>query len=171
MKTILLRYLDFASRTRCLVVTGLLMVLSIVVFYLIPVIGGRLIDLLPHYSHETMMALLESYGEEGRRLHVLATPTLDTLFPVIYVTFYAGLIHRLKPRSWLLALAPICLGVVDMCENTHIVMMLVQYPDVAPGLVKSASVATFVKHRFTNLTLLIALVMIVLRVVQRIKSR
>ena len=171
MKSVLYRYLDFASQTRILVISGLSMVILIIVFSAIPNIGGKLIDLLPSYSYDTIMPLLESYGEDGRRLYAILSPTLDTLFPIVYVTFYAGLIHRLKPRPWYLSLVPFCLGIVDLCENTQIVMMLVQFPDVSPGLVKSASLFTFIKHRFTQLTFLILIVMIIIRGVQRMKTR
>jgi hypothetical protein len=164
-------YLDFAAQNRSLLITGVFMALLILVFSFIPIIGGRLIDLLPYYSYETMMKLLESYGEKGRHLHILATTILDVLFPIIYVTFFAGLIHRLKPRPWYLALAPLCLGFIDMCENTQIVIMLLQYPDVHPGLVRSASVFTFIKHRLTNLTLLITLTLIIYRIIRRYSKK
>jgi hypothetical protein len=159
------RYLDFSAQNRNLIITGVSMAILMLVFSRIPVIGGRLIDLLPYFSYDEITLLLKSYGEKGRHLHILATTTLDVLFPVIYVTFFAGLIHRLKPRPWYPALAPLFLGFTDICENTLIVFMLTQYPNMWSGVVKTASMLTFIKHRMTNLTLLIVLILIIMRIV------
>ncbi len=171
MKTLIFRYLDFSSRNRILVISGAMMAILMLVFHLIPVIGKRLIDLLPYYSYEAMISLLTSYGEKGMHLHVLATTILDSLFPIVYVTFHAGLIYRLRPRPWYLALAPVCLGLTDICENTLIVAMLLQYPDVCPRVVNSASMLTFTKHQLTSLTLLIMLVLITMKIVRRLKRQ
>jgi len=152
------RYLDFASRTRVLVVSGTVFFgLALVVFPALPVVGGRLIDLPPGYGYEELMALLGDYGERGRWIHALATPSVDTLFPLAYVTFFVGLIRRLRPSSGRLARLPVLLGAVDLCENAQITAMLLLYPAVPRALVESASLFTLTKHGLTAASVLAVL--------------
>jgi len=119
------------------------------VFPALPVVGGRLIDLLPGYGYTELMTLLADYGERGRRIHALATPTVDTLFPAVYVTFFAGLIRRFRPAARRLVMLPLILGGIDLCENAQITAMLLLYPDVPRALVCSASLFTLTKHGLT----------------------
>lgn len=172
MKKNIFGYLTFASRTKTLTVTGVCMLLlAFVVFPLIPKIGGSLIDLLPRYSYTEVMELMESYGEDGRRLYTWLSPSLDTIFPLIYVTFWAGLIFRLQQKLWFLAFLPITLGIVDLCENAQIITMLIKYPDVPHSLVSSASLFTSIKHLLTKLTLLLALVLAIWKLIQWLRKK
>jgi len=172
MKKIISPYLTFASRSATLAITGAsMLLLAFVVFPSIPIIGKALIDLLPRYSYAEVMALMESYGEDGRALYAWLSPSLDTIFPLIYVTFWAGLIYRLRQKPWVLALLPVLLGVVDLCENAQITTMLITYPDVSQGLVSSASLFTSAKHLLTKFTLLLALVLAVWRLIQWLMTR
>ncbi|RMF24189.1 MAG: hypothetical protein D6760_03905 [Deltaproteobacteria bacterium] len=138
-----------------LVASGALMAVLAVVFFALPVVGGHLIDQMYGYSYERLMSVLADYGERGRHVHLLATPTVDLLFPLAYVTFFGGAIRRLAGPASALALVPVVLGAVDLGENLHIIAMLSLYPDVPRALVASASCFTVVKHGLTLLTLLV----------------
>ena len=166
------RYLAWAAQTRTLIGSGLAMAfLMLFAFPALPGIGTDLIDLLPAYSHAEVMAKLASYGPEGRRLYAIASPTLDTLFPIAYVTFFAGAIHRLRRDLWLLACIPLLLGVWDLCENAQITAMLLSYPDVSETQAASASFFTMVKHWLTRATLGITLVLGIWNLVQYLSGR
>ena len=112
------RYLAFAATTPVLLLSFALTGLMLAwVFPSLP-LGGPLLDTLPGYSPSQARELLVQYGVDGRRLYAVASPTLDTLLPICYVTFYAGAVHRCGlPESvgWLAVLcvgwlAVICLG-------------------------------------------------------------
>ncbi len=163
------RYLEFASRTPILIASGVGMVLTMVAFGALPIIGGELIDGLPGYTYAEIMAKLEGYGPDGRRIHAIASPTLDTLFPIVYVTFFAGLIHRLRPTPIVLALVPIVLGTWDLFENAQITAMNLTYPEVSESLVSSASFFTRVKYVLIQLSLLSVLVAAALAVYHRLR--
>lgn len=163
------RYLGLASLTPILIASGIGMVLNMVAFQALPVVGGDLIDQLPGYTYAEIMDKLEGYGPEGRRIYALASPTLDTLFPILYVTFFAGLIHRLRPTPVALALVPIVLGVWDLFENAQITAMNLTYPDVSESLASSASLFTRVKHVLTSLTLMAVLVAAALAAYHRLR--
>lgn len=167
----MLRYLRFASRTGVLVATGVGMVMLIALFSSLPVIGEQMLDLLPGYTFEQAVQKLESYGDRGRTIYIVASPTLDTLFPAVYVTLFAGLIQRFRPDPWQLGLVPVALGFVDLCENAQITAMLALYPDVPRGLVASASWFTQTKHLLTQLTLLTVVALGVVALLQLLRRK
>ncbi|MCY3590724.1 MAG: hypothetical protein OXH32_03660 [Acidobacteria bacterium] len=156
-------YFAFAARNWMLATTFVLTLVFVLgVFPFLPV-GGELLDYKPSYSHEEAMAAMEEYGNRGRRVYAWASPTLDTLFPLVYVSFFAGLIYRCRPteRFWWLAFAPVAAGIVDLAENAQITLMLIQYPDVSPGQAAAASAFTQLKalvgpvYQFMALALLV----------------
>ena len=149
------KFFDSAARTPVLIGSGAVMVALAAVFFALPVVGGRLIDQMYGYSYERLMTVLADYGERGRHVHMIATPTVDLLFPLAYVTFFAGAIRRLTGADSALALVPVVLGAVDLGENVQIVAMLSLYPEIPRALVASASCCTVVKHGLTLLTLLV----------------
>jgi len=113
------KWFEFASQTRVLAATFVLtLVFLFVVFPALPV-NGELLDYKSSYTHDEAMAAMEEYGPEGRRVYAWASPTLDTLFPIVYVSFFAGLIYRCRPteRLWWLAFIPVAAGIVDLGEN------------------------------------------------------
>lgn len=156
-------YFEFAARTPMLATNFVLtLVFLLGIFPLLPV-GGELLDYKTSYSHEEAMASMEEYGDRGRRIYAWASPTLDTLFPLVYVGFFAGLIYRCRPtdRLWWLAFVPVVAGLVDLAENAQITLMLIQYPDVSAGQAAAASAFTRLKalvgpvYQFMALALLV----------------
>lgn len=138
---------ESASATPVLVATLLsTLFLVLVVFPVLPV-GGELLDAKSGYTYEEAVAALESYGEQGRRVYAWSSATLDTLLPVAYASFLAGLLYRVRPaeRLWRLAYVPIGAGVLDLCENVQIIFLLVGYPEVSVPQVASASLFTLSK--------------------------
>lgn len=167
------RYFTFAARTPTLVAAGLASaVLMVVVFPTLP-LGAPPIDLLPHYSLVDIEHLMREYGPEGRRVHAWATPTLDTLFPLAYVTFFAGLLHRFAPNpgwrrtAWL----PVFAGAWDLAENVQITAMLLDYPVLSATQVACASFFTQVKHALTPVYTLLGAAFALLGAVRALDNR
>ena len=91
-------YFEFAGRTGTLAVTlAATAVFLVLVFPNLPV-GGELLDVKSGYSHDEAMASMEQYGPDGRTTYAWGSVLLDTLFPLSYVTFFAGLIYRFRVR-------------------------------------------------------------------------
>ena len=140
-------YFAFAGRTRTLAMTfAATAVFLVLVFPNLP-IGGEMLDMKPGYSHDEAMASMEQYGSDGRTTYAWGSVLLDTLFPISYVTFFAGLIYRfrLTEGTWILAFVPVLAGILDLAENAQITAMLVQYPDVGATQVAWASAFTTAK--------------------------
>jgi hypothetical protein len=147
------KYFEFASGTKPLLISFagvLLMVLW--VFPSLP-IGGEMIDLKLSYDLAAIQHAMLEYGAHGRAVYALASPTLDTLFPMLYVTFFAGLLYRFRPseRLWVTAFIPVVAGVWDLCENAQITAMLLQYPELSTRQVAVASFFTSTKHGLSAL--------------------
>lgn len=140
-------YFEFAGRTGPLLVTFVATATFLfLVFPSLP-INGEMLDLKPGYSFDEAMASMEGYGADGRTTYAWSSMLLDTLFPLVYVTLFAGLIHRfrLTEGTWWLSFVPVAAGVWDLLENVQITAMLVGYPDVGPTQVAWASAFTTVK--------------------------
>ena len=101
------------------------------------------------------------------------SPTLDTLFPVIYVTFYVGILYRFAPMEQLKGLVyiPIIGGLIDLAENAQIVAMLLQYPDISIGQVEWANRFTLTKWVFSRLSMLMTLIVLAFAALQAIHTR
>lgn len=122
------------------------LVCVLLVFPSLP-IGGPLLDVTAGYSYAELVAAMQSYGAAGRRVYACASPTVDTAFPVLYVTFFSGLLTRLRPSdawTWL-AWIPVFAGIWDLCENAQITAMMLMYPAVGETQVAWASFFTRVK--------------------------
>ena len=141
------RYFRFASRTPVLLASGMgVLVWLLLVFPSLP-IGGDVLDIRAGFSFAELQAAMEQYGASGRRVYAWASPTLDTIFPALYVTLFAGLLTRLRPSdgwTWL-AWIPVFAGAWDLCENAQIVAMLLMYPDVGTTQVAWASFFNYMK--------------------------
>ena len=135
-------YFEFVSRT--LVLSATLIAVLVLLVAVVPAlpIGGEMLDVKAGYTYPEVVAAMEGYGEQGRRVYAWSSGTLDTLLPVVYVSLLAGLVYRLRPteRLWKLAHLPLAAGVLDLCENVLIILMLTRYPDVSARQVAGASV-------------------------------
>lgn len=171
MKEYFQKYFEFAAGTWPLVIsfTGVLLML-LLVFPALPV-NGELIDLKLHYTLADIEAAMRQYGPQGRAVYALASPTVDTVFPLLYVTFFAGLIYRLRPaqRLWVVAFIPVVAGLWDLCENAQITALLLQYPDISARQVTTASIFTSIKHLLSAVYELTALVFLALCLLRRLK--
>ena len=111
-------------------------------------LGLPILDVLPSYDMKTVEQNMLGYGEDGRQLYAWASLTLDVIFPMCYVVFFAGLITLFVGSKSIhrLALVPFLLGLIDLTENIQICTMLVQFPDITDSQVSMASTTTSIKH-------------------------
>lgn len=172
MKKHFRKYFKFAAGTAPLIVTFIgVLLMMLLVFPALPV-NGELIDMKLNYTLADIQVAMLQYGPQGRAVYALASPTVDTLFPVLYVTFFAGLIYRFRPteRLWVMAFIPVFAGAWDLCENAQITAMLLQFPDISARQVGVASFFTTVKHFLSAVYELTALVFLLMFFVRRLKQ-
>ncbi len=147
MAILMRRYFAWAAGTRVLL--GALIWSLITVLLLFPSLSldGPLLDVRDGYSHAELVAAMTQYGQSGRRIYAWASPTIDTLFPIAYVSLFSGILYRFRPTDWLgiSAWIPVLAGLWDLCENAQITAMLLMFPDVTERQVAWASFFTHVK--------------------------
>ena len=143
------RFLQFSAKPTVMMVTALITgVLLVWVFPLLP-LGAPMLDVLPGYGVDEARMLLAQYGEQGRAVYALASPTLDLLLPICYATFFVGTIYRCLPSEqwrWI-ALMPLAVAGWDLVENVQITKLLWQYPDISDLQIQLASWSSWLKAR------------------------
>jgi hypothetical protein len=110
------------------------------------------------YSYEDARAFLSALGETGRAYYLNPELVLDAFYPPLYAVSRALALWWLTMPGrwrdgdtppvwrWTLMAIPIVMALLDGCvENVSIAKMLRQSPDLSPGLVEVASLATRVK--------------------------
>ena len=134
----------------------------LILFFVFPnlPIDGELLDEKTSYTYDEAIRALAAYGAGGRTVYLWTSLLLDTLFPIVYATFFAGLIYRFRVTegTWWLAYVPAFGGAWDLMENVQISLMLVAYPNVTETQVAWASGFTQVKHWIGSAYLVIAAV-------------
>lgn len=143
----MLRFLNFVSQTYVLVTTFVLtFLIAVFIFPALPFYADML-DLKSSYTFDEFVSAMEAYGSSGRSLYAFLSPTLDTVFPIVYVSFFSGLIYRFRlvDGVWWLALLPVLAGAIDLLENAQITAMLISYPDISETQVNLASQSTSAK--------------------------
>lgn len=166
-------YFEFAGNTLSLLTTFVIVVLTLfLVFPNLPV-PGELLDVKSGYSYEEAIVLLDAYGTEGRTIYLWISLVLDTLFPMIYVTFFAGMIYRFRisEGTWWFAYIPVFGGIWDILENVQISLMLIGYPDISAIQVAWASTFTQYKHWIGSIYLLLAVTLFLLSVARSIFAK
>ncbi len=167
------RYLEFANKTGTLIATALVVVLVLfLVFPNLPV-GGELLDMKSSYTYQEVMDSMEEYGADGRTIYLLTSTVLDTVFPFVYATFFAGLIYRFRASegTWWLAYVPIVGGIWDLLENIQIASMLLAYPEIGETQVSWASTFTYLKHWIGSFYLVVGAVLLLVALVRTVITK
>lgn len=141
------RYFSWAARTPVLLLALAWALLSLAVMFPAMGLDAPVLDVRSGYSHAELMAAMVAYGPTGRRVYAWASPTIDVLFPIAYVTLFSGILYRFRPFEswWVLAGIPVFAGLWDLCENAQIVALLLMYPDIGEQQVAWASFFTWLK--------------------------
>lgn len=149
------RWRAFLSDGRTMVVMLLAMIAIGVAFGAVkPFIGGGLLDLISH--PQANIDRLAEMNAAQRHAHIWVTLTLDSLYPIAYGGFLAGVALRFAPRYALAAASPaLALVLVDIVENALIVAALLG----ADGIVHAKAYATHLKWWLFGLALLVSVVL------------
>ena len=118
--------------------------LLIAIFILVAVCG-QIFQSLPYNIYENMLDtkfgfdslevqnVMNQLGQEGRFAYIITTFTLDTIFPVLYVTFALGLLFKVGFKTDLIYLFPLIAGFFDLCQNiqTSLIMRAESINEIA----------------------------------------
>ena len=141
------RYFAWAASTPVLVGSLTWSLITLLLLFPALPLGAPMLDVRDGYSYAELLDAMTQYGEHGRRVYAWASPSIDTLFPMAYVSLFSGILYRFRPseRLWVTAWIPVAAGVWDLCENAQITAMLLIFPAVSERQVAWASFFTHVK--------------------------
>jgi hypothetical protein len=102
-------------------------------------------DLTFGYGFSDIILLLSLLGEVGRSAYGINL-IIDSIMPIFFAAATLLVVARAAPRWWVyLSIAPITFMVLDIIENASFGFMLLQFPELSPGLVAFTSPVTMVK--------------------------
>lgn len=115
-------------------------------------LGTSLLDSYETYDYAEVMRVFMVYGAEGRTLYAISALTLDTIFPLAYGAFFAGLLMRFRIHRWaIIAVYVLLLGLlVDFAENIQFALLLTSYPDITADAVNRVANTTMLKWLLLN---------------------
>ena len=132
-----------------------------------PNLNLGLMDLNFGFTPEKGYSIIESYGENGRKIYLFVESFIDILYPIVYTTGLILLLSFLFKKNAftkyrLLNILPFGGMVFDMGENFGIVQMLKAFPEKVDFWAKFASNSGMIKWLFfvtASVIVLISLVM------------
>ncbi len=101
----------------------------LIVIFILVAVCGQIFQSLPYNIYENMLDTkfgfgplevqnaMNQLGQEGRFIYIVSTFTLDTIFPLLYVTFALGLFFKFGFQRDSIYLFPIMAGCFDLCQN------------------------------------------------------
>lgn len=131
--------------------------------------GVGVIDLLPWYSPDEAFQRLNVYGEEGRKLYLIAEWTGDLIYPLIYSLFFSGILYRLGGGEW--ALLSVYSATIDWLENAAITVMLLLFPTFYEGVAHIAGFLTVAKWALAVCNVMMVIVFGSRSIIQWFKNR
>jgi len=104
---------------------------------------------------------------------------LDVLYPFLLALFLSTVIIRLSDLIKIsrdhvfsnLFLLPFVAMFIDYCENIMISLMILNPTSVSSGLIKTASIFTQMKGGFTTLSWLVIIILLVIWIINKRKSK
>ena len=114
------------SSKRILFLLFLLILSSVTIFIpLLPYnVGQNLLDLSIGFNREDINNAFNNMGERGKELHFYVSLILDTIFPLIYVSFHLGIYHYSNYKNNLIYLVPLVTGSFDLMENIQCALIM-----------------------------------------------
>lgn len=145
-------------------------------------VAGKPVEILDlqykGYTPERARQLIDSYGEEGRKLVIQFSTIADSAYPFVYTFFFIvtiAWIYKEGNRHGVvynhLHLFPFVLMAVDFCENFFIVRMIRQYPHIQEQTVLIGSFFTTVKWALVAIQLLMILGGLLLLIMDKIRNK
>ena len=141
--------------------------------------GLRLLDMMPTgYDFNYVTELLTSLGDIGRKTYLTNQLPVDMIYPFLFGISYCLLsgyflkkINRLKNPFIYLCLLPLIAGLFDYLENFGIIVMLNNYTEITPLLVKITSVFTIIKSIATSLYFISLVVLLIVFTIKKINKK
>lgn len=129
--------------------------------------GGKLLDVMPSFSVDTIYSRIEQYGASGRRNYFLRNLSVDLILPLSLLPFLFLLmrhaISHLSPgriaRASLLSIPFAYVG-FDLAENASVLALLASYPHRLTTLPAVLPFLTVIKRAASMLAIFLPLLIL-----------
>ncbi len=167
----MVKLLGFLARTPVLWGLFLLFIIMGVGFYFVEqAVGGPLLDM--QMNAEDALARLGAMSNEQKHMHLLATLTLDTFYPLAYGGLLAGIIWRLGGSLRRFLVIPALLSVLaDFAENTVQAFALAGSGAGSGNILAAKNILTPLKYMSISLAAIIALGLLFFALLKRIRRK
>jgi FkbM family methyltransferase len=122
-------------------------------------VGNYLLDLSFGFNREDVANAFNNLGERGKELHLYVSLLLDTVFPIIYISFHLGIYHYSNYKNNLIYSVPLLTGSFDLMENIQcaIIMSIPSIDSVSDQQIVLASGTNQIKWVLVFLMITIAI--------------
>ena len=113
-------YSEYVSQIKILIIVFILTAVCSSIFLSLPYnIYEHMLDSKFGFDRSQISYAMNELGPQGRSIYILSGLILDTIFPILYVTFTLGVFSLLGYQSNFLFIFPILAGVCDILENVQ----------------------------------------------------
>lgn len=141
--------------------------------------GMRLLDMLPTgYNVEYVNSLFDTLGEKGREIYLFNQIPIDMIYPFLFgisyclvLAYFFQKLGKLNGYFLYLCLLPVVAGIFDYLENTGIIAMLINYPDLSKSLITTTNIFTIFKSVFTTVYFVILIITLIVVIIKYIKGK
>lgn len=155
------------------------LILAVMDFYLIPTIqetakiyGYKVLDMYTFgYSMQDVQGLIENLSDRQLYLYKFVQLPLDMVFPIVYTLLFAAILSKLGKGTGKLLYLPFALFVFDYCENILSFIILNSSAELNTAVYVVASFATVCKNILLIAVILISLVLFIIKVLKKRKSK
>ena len=114
-----------SSKALLLVLFSSIIVSLFIIIPMLPyAVGQNLLDLKFGFQRDDVGFAFSILGEEGKRLSIFVSLILDTIFPIVYVSFHLGIYHYSNYKNNLIYSVPLLTGALDLMENIQCAIIM-----------------------------------------------
>ena len=114
-----------SSKALLLVLFSSILISLLIIIPMLPyAVGQNLLDLKFGFQRDDIGVAFSILGEEGKRLYIFVSLILDTIFPLVYISFHLGIYHYSNYKNNFIYLIPLLTGVFDILENIQCAMIM-----------------------------------------------
>ena len=114
-----------SSKALLLVLFSSIIISLFIIIPMLPyAVGQNLLDLKFGFQRDDVELTFSILGVEGKRLSIFVSLILDTIFPIVYVSFHLGIYHYSNYKNNLIYSVPLLTGSFDLMENIQCAMIM-----------------------------------------------
>ena len=120
-------YSKFIASSKALLLvlfSSILISLFIIIPMLPHAVGQNLLDLKFGFQRDDVGFAFSILGEEGKQLSIFVSLILDTIFPIVYISFHLGIYHYSNYKKNFIYSVPLLTGAFDLMENIQCAMIM-----------------------------------------------